>query len=134
MSISLLSGPGGLAACLRATTLGAPYTSLSQPLDIGRSTRTVPPHLRKAVVQRDKHCQFPGCYQPPSRCDAHHLIHWSQGGPTSLGNLRLLCKFHHLIVIHRWGWKLTCHPDGTTTATAPDGRTLHSHGPPSHVA
>ena len=131
MSISLLSGPGGLAACLRATTLGAPYTSLSQPLDIGRSTRTVPPHLRKAVIQRDKHCQFPGCYQPPSRCDAHHLIHWSQGGPTSLGNLRLLCKFHHLVVIHRWGWKLTCHPDGTTTATAPDGRTLHSHGPPS---
>ena len=119
LSISLLSGPGGLAACLRATTLGAPYTSLSQPLDIGRSTRTVPPHLRKAVIQRDQHCQFPGCHQPPSRCDAHHLIHWSQGGPTSLGNLRLLCKFHHLVVIHRWGWKLTCHPDGTTTATAP---------------
>jgi Domain of unknown function (DUF222)/HNH endonuclease len=134
MSISLLSGPGGLASCLRATSLGAPYASLSQPLDIGRSTRTVPPHLRKAVIQRDKHCQFPGCHQPPARCDAHHLIHWSQGGPTSLGNLRLLCKFHHLIVIHRWGWTLTCHPDGTTTATSPDGRTLHSHGPPRHLA
>ncbi len=130
LSITLLSGPGGLASCLRATTLGQPYTSLSQPLDVGRSTRTVPPHLRKAVIQRDEHCQFPGCHQPPSRCDAHHLIHWSQGGPTSLGNLRLLCKFHHLVVIHRWGWKLTCHPDGTTTATSPDGRILHSHGPP----
>ena len=134
LSINLLSGPGGLAACLRATTLGQPYTSLSQPLDIGRSTRTVPPHLRKAVIQRDQHCQFPGCHQPPARCDAHHLIHWSQGGPTSLGNLRLLCKFHHLVVIHRWGWKLTCHPDGTTTATSPDGRILHSHGPPGRTA
>jgi hypothetical protein len=134
MSINLLSGPGGLAACLRATTLGAPYTSLSQPLDVGRSTRTVPPHLRKAVIQRDKHCQFPGCHQPPSRCDAHHLIHWSQGGPTALGNLCLLCKFHHLIVIHGWGWKLTRHPDGTTTATSPDGRILHSHGPPGKTA
>jgi hypothetical protein len=134
MSISLLSGPGGLAACLRATSLGAPYTSLSQPLDVGRSTRTVPPYLRKAVIQRDRHCQFPGCHQPPSRCDAHHLIHWSQGGPTSLGNLRLLCKFHHLIVIHRSGWTLTCHPDGTTTATSPDGRVLHSHGPPGNTA
>jgi hypothetical protein len=130
MSINLLSGPGGLAACLRAATLGAPYTSLSQPLDIGRSTRTVPPHLRKAVIQRDRHCQFPGCHQPPASCDAHHLIHWSKGGPTALGNLKLLCKFHHLIVIHGWGWKLTCHPDGTTT-TSPDGRVLHSHGPPS---
>ncbi len=134
MSINLLSGPGGLAACLRATTLGQPYTSLSQPLDIGRSTRTVPAYLRKAVIQRDQHCQFPGCHQPPARCDAHHLIHWSQGGPTSLGNLRLLCKFHHLVVIHRWGWKLTCHPDGTTTATSPDGRILHSHGPPGRTA
>jgi hypothetical protein len=43
-----------------------------------------------------------------------------------------LCAFHHLIVIHRWGWTLTLHPDGTTTATSPDGRrTYHSHGPPS---
>ncbi len=110
MSISLLSGPGGLAACLRATTLGAPYTSRSQPLDVGRSTRTVPPHLRKAVIHRDRHCQFPGCGQPPARCDAHHLIHWSQGGPTALGNLKLLCKFHHLVVIHRWGWTLDLPP------------------------
>jgi hypothetical protein len=67
-------------------------------------------------------------------CDAHHLIHWSKGGPTALGNLRLLCKFHHLIVIHRWGWKLTCHPDGTTTATSPHGHVLHSHGPPGQTA
>jgi len=134
MSISLLSGPGGLAACLRTTTLGQPYTARSQPLDVGRSTRTVPPYLRKAVIQRDQHCQFPGCTQPPARCDAHHLIHWSKGGPTSLGNLRLLCTFHHLIVIHRWGWELTCHPDGTTTATSPDGRILHSHGPPGKTA
>ena len=33
--------------------------------------------------------------------------------------------------IHRWGWALTLHADGTTTAKSPDGiRTLHSHGPP----
>jgi hypothetical protein len=132
MSITLLSGPGGLASCLRATTLGQPYNSLSQPLDMGAPTPEVPPHLRKAVIQRDQHCQFPGCTQPPSVCQVHHLIPRSKGGPTALWNLRLLCRFHHLIAIHRWGWTLTCHPDGTTTATSPDGRTLHSHGPPSH--
>jgi hypothetical protein len=132
MSINLLSGPGGLASCLRVTTLGEPYNSLSQPLDIGAPTPEVPPHLRKAVIQRDQHCQFPGCAQPPSVCQVHHLIPRSKGGPTALGNLRLTCRFHHLIAIHRWGWKLACHPDGTTTATSPDGRILHSHGPPSH--
>jgi HNH endonuclease len=134
MSITLLSGPGGLASCLRATSLGEPYNSLSQPLDIGAPTPEVPPHLRKAVTQRDQHCQFPGCTQPPSVCQVHHLIPRSKGGPTALGNLRLLCRFHHLVVIHRWGWKLTCHPDGTTTATSPNGRVLHSHGPPGLTA
>ena len=67
-------------------------------------------------------------------CEVHHLIHWAHGGPTSLGNLILLCRFHHQIAIHRWGWAITRHPDGTTTATAPDGRTLHSHSPPQQAA
>ena len=133
-SLDLLSGPGGLASQLRGTLLGAPFSTPSQPLDLGRTTRTIPPHLRTAVIQRDQHCQFPRCTQPPSVCDVHHLIPWANGGPTSLANLRLLCRFHHLIVIHRWRWTITCHPDGTTTATAPDGRTLHSHGPPQQAA
>ena len=133
-SLDLLSGPGGLASQLRGTLLGAPFNTPSQPLDLGRTTRTIPPHLRTAVIQRDQHCQFPRCTQPPSVCDVHHLIPWAKGGPTSLANLRLLCRFHHLVVIHRWRWTITCHPDGTTTATAPDGRTLHSHGPPTQAA
>ena len=133
-SIDLLSGPAGFPAYLRRHLLAARFTSLSQPLDLGRTTRVVPSHLRKAVIQRDKKCRFPGCEQPPQVCQVHHLIPWSQGGATTLGNLALFCRFHHIIVIHRWGWKITCHPDGTTTATAPDGRILHSHGPPTAVA
>ena len=132
--INVVSGPGGLASYLRGALLDAPYTSLSQPLDIGRSTRTVPPHLYRAVILRDQHCQFPGCTQPPSVCEVHHLIPWAKGGPTSLGNLRLFCRFHHQVAIHRWGWTITCHPDGTRTATGPDGRILYSHGPPTQVA
>ena len=61
----------------------------------------------------------------------HHVIPRSQGGATRLDNLTLLCMFHHLIAVHRWGWSLHLHADGTTTATSPDGRkTLHSHSPP----
>jgi hypothetical protein len=45
----------------------------------------------------------------------------------------LLCSFHHLIAVHRWGWGIVLHPDGTLTATSPDRtRTLHDHGPPNH--
>jgi len=133
-SIDLLSGPAGFPASLRTHLLPARFTSLSQPLDLGRTTRVIPPHLRKAVIQRDRKCRFPGCEQPPSVCQIHHLIPWSQGGATALGNLAMFCRYHHIIVIHRWGWKITCHPDGTTTATSPDGRILHSHGPPAAVA
>jgi hypothetical protein len=54
----------------------------------------------------------------------------SEGGPTSLANCCLLCTFHHLIAVHRWGWKLVLNPDATTVATSPHGdRVLHSHAP-----
>jgi HNH endonuclease len=85
------------------------------------------------VAARHPHCAFPGCDQPASVCQIHHLIPRSDGGATALRNLVPLCAFHHLIVIHRWGWTLRLKPDGTTTATSNDGRrTDHSHGPPSH--
>jgi hypothetical protein len=129
----LLSGPAGLAAQHRTRTLDRPFTGRSQPLDVGTPTPIIPPHLRRAVTLRDQHCRFPGCTQPPAVCQIHHLRPRAHGGPTALANLALLCRFHHLTVIHRWAWNLTCHPDGTTTATSPDGRTLHSHSPPQRA-
>jgi Domain of unknown function (DUF222)/HNH endonuclease len=134
LGADLVSGPGGLASYLRSRLLGRPYTGTSQVLDMGAPTAEIPPHLRRAVILRDRHCSFPGCWQPPAACQVHHLIPRSKGGKTALGNLKLLCRFHHLIAIHRWGWTLTCHPDGTTTAAGPGGRTLHSHGPPGQAA
>ena len=134
LGTDLLSGPGGLAGYLRTGLLARPYTGHSQPLDLGAPTAEIPPYLRRAVIQRDKHCQFPGCHQPPVVCQCHHRVPRSKGGMTSLGNLALLCRFHHLIAIHRWGWVLTYHPDGTTTAHGPHGQVLHSHGPPGQAA
>ncbi len=130
-AVRLLSGPDGLAAWLRTRQPGL-AGSVSLPLDIGAATDTIPAHLRRAVARRDRHCRFPGCEQPPAACHVHHLVPRSKGGPTSVANCTLLCTFHHLIAIHRWGWILTLNPDGTTAATSPDGqRTLHSHAPPT---
>jgi hypothetical protein len=75
-----------------------------QPLDIGRSTRIVPIGMRRALVARDQGCAFPGCDRPPSWCDAHHCQPWAEGGPTAIGNLCLLCVFHHDLV-HRDDWR-----------------------------
>jgi hypothetical protein len=127
----LLSGPGGLAAWLRTGLAPGPAASPSLPLDTGSATETIPVHLRRAVTVRDRHCRFPGCAQPPAACQPHHIIPRSQGGPTCLANLLLLCTFHHLIAVHRWGWQITLHPDATVTAASPD---LRSHGPPARAA
>jgi hypothetical protein len=135
LAADALSGPGGLAAQLRASLGNGPLTSASLPLDIGAATETIPAHLRRTVTTRHRRCAFPGCRQPVSVCDIHHIIPRSRGGPTALRNLVPLCLFHHLIAVHRWGWVLTLHPDSTVTATSPDGdRTLHDHGPPSQAA
>jgi hypothetical protein len=130
----LLSGPGGLASWLRTGLAPGPAATPSLPLDTGTATETIPAHLRRAVTVRDRHCRFPGCAQPPAACQPHHLIPRSEGGPTSLRNLLLLCTFHHLIAVHRWGWQITLHSDATVTAVSPDrGRVLHSHSPPAQV-
>ena len=89
--------------------------SRSQILDLGRRTRTVPDRLRRAIVLRDEHCQFPGCRAPASWCDAHHLLHWTRGGETSLDNCLLLCRRHH-VAVHEGGWKLARGPDGIMVA------------------
>ena len=65
-------------------------------LSVGRRTRTIPPHIRRALEERDRGCRFPGC---ASRfTEAHHVRHWADGGETSLSNLLLLCRRHHRAV------------------------------------
>jgi HNH endonuclease len=67
----------------------------SEVLDVGRATRTITPAIWKALVVRDQHCQAVGCDRPPDTCQAHHIVHWTRGGPTNLQNLQLLCWHHH---------------------------------------
>jgi Domain of unknown function (DUF222)/HNH endonuclease len=83
----------------------------SEILDVGRRTRTVPPALRRALSVRDRGCVFDDCHHPTSWCDAHHVQHWADGGPTTLDNLALLCPQHHR-AIHQLGWTLKTNPNG----------------------
>ncbi len=57
---------------------------------------------------------------PVSWCQAHHVVHWIEGGRSAVINLVLYCDHHHHVV-HQPGWheKLDGHelhivrPDGT---------------------
>jgi hypothetical protein len=100
----------------------------SEPLDIGRRTPVVPPSLRRALVVRDGgRCQFPGCDRPQSWCDAHHVVHWADGGPTALSNLVLLCRRHHRATHGGFTVRLI---DGVPVFRRPDGSELSDRGPP----
>ncbi len=134
LAVDLVSGPAGIAAILRRGLLDKPYNTPSLPLDIGFSD-SIPAHIRRAVLLRDRGCAWPRCGRPAVYCDVHHLRHKQDGGDTSLANCVALCQFHHDVCVHRRGWQLTLHPDGTTEARSPDGRqVLRSHAPPSPQA
>ncbi|WP_422758175.1 DUF222 domain-containing protein [Paenarthrobacter sp. C1] len=118
----------------------------SQILDIGRTTRIFPPHIRKAITARDQGCAFPDCTLPAPWCEAHHITYWSQGGTTGTNNATLLCTHHHHL-IHKEHWRITIqngvpwfiphptstptkHPDATTTTHHPE----HDTGRSRHVS
>ncbi|MEV7036901.1 DUF222 domain-containing protein [Amycolatopsis sp. NPDC051061] len=83
----------------------------SEPLDLGRQRRLVPPGIRRALYLRDRGCAFPGCHRPPRHCQGHHVRHWADGGPIELGNMVLMCAHHHRL-LHRSGWQVRIAADG----------------------
>ena len=122
MTVALLG-----CALLGALAVFQALLAAGQPLDLGRTKRVVPPHLRRAVELRDRHCVFTGCQAPSYWCDVHHLVHWIDGGETSLDNSGLLCERHHTQVHH--GFRIDRRPDGTWRTYRPDGTEIVPHPP-----
>jgi 5-methylcytosine-specific restriction endonuclease McrA len=90
-------------------------------VEVAARTRTIPPAIRRALHHRDQGCRFPGCAVRFGQ--GHHIIHWAQGGPTTLPNLTLLCRRHHRAV-HEEGYQVDRQPDGALRFRRPDGRVL----------
>ena len=103
----------------------------SEPLDMGRKTQVVPAPIRRALVVRDGGCRFPGCGRPQSWCDAHHVVHWADGGETALTNLILLCRPHHRAVHERYRVELQGNGPVFTRA---DGSSLGADRAPPALA
>jgi hypothetical protein len=90
-----------------------------QVLDMGQEQRLFSRHIRRALDVRDKECVFAGCHAPTWWCDAHHVLHWIDGGETSVENGALLCERHHTKVHH--GFRIELQPDGRWRTYRPDG-------------
>jgi hypothetical protein len=127
---TILSGPTLLRLACDSGIVVAKTDAADNLLDIGRRTRTIPPALRRALWLRDGGCRFPGCCAR-AYCEAHHIEHWSFGGPTSLLNTVLLCHYHH-VLLHEGGFGIVRAPDGTLLFLDPDCRCIHhAPAPPS---
>ncbi|MFC7491959.1 MULTISPECIES: HNH endonuclease signature motif containing protein [unclassified Knoellia] len=77
--------------------------------DLGRVTRLFTSGQRRFLWHRDGQCTFPGCRAPAAWTQAHHLVHWVDGGPSDLQNAALLCQRHHTQV-HDQRLIATVHP------------------------
>ncbi|MGY1780169.1 DUF222 domain-containing protein [Geodermatophilus sp. SYSU D01036] len=97
------------------------------PLDLGREQRLMSRHIRRAAELRDGGCVFAGCDAPTWWCDVHHLVHWIDGGDTSLENSALLCERHHTKVHH--GFRVERQPDGRWQTWRPDGSEIATPAP-----
>jgi hypothetical protein len=72
--------------------------------DMSRKHRVVHPSLRRKLMSRDKGCRFPGCTHE-KWLDAHHVVHWADGGETTAENLVMLCSKHHRL-LHEGGFEI----------------------------
>jgi hypothetical protein len=90
-----------------------------EPLAVGRTRRTAPAPMRRALVVRDRGCCFASCDRPPEWTDAHHVKFWGRDdGKTEVANMRLVCRFHHRL-LHEGGWSLEQTADGRMVARPP---------------
>lgn len=83
-----------------ADIIPAVLGTTGEVLDLGRTRRLASLGQRRALWHRDQGCTIPGCSIPAAWCDAHHIVHWADGGPSDLSNYALLCPRHHTDV-HR---------------------------------
>ncbi|TNC24803.1 HNH endonuclease signature motif containing protein [Amycolatopsis alkalitolerans] len=120
-----------------ARVIPAVLGAKGQPLFLGRASRLAGAAQRHALVVRDKGCAHPGCDRGPKWTTPHHVIPWSQSGPTDLGNLVLLCARHHRMA-HHSGWDIRFRhgipeflpPSWLDSARTPRRNLAHTLGPP----
>ena len=130
-AVNLLSGPGGLASFLAAAS-SAPARR-SEPAAGHRLFRDHPGRDPQRGHPARPALPVPRLSPARSVCQVHHVKHKKNGGETSITNCVLLCRFHHLIVLHKWDWSLVLNRDGTTTAWNKDrtrSSTARAPGPP----
>ena len=102
-----------------ARVKGVVFSSEGLPLWHGHTKRVATKAQMNALRARYGACG--GCGADMWICDGHHVEPVSQGGPTNIDNMMLLCWWCHQKV-HHHGWR-----------EVPDGRGLYTIAPPERI-
>ncbi len=112
-----------------ARIVGIVYSSKGVPLWRGPALPRPTKAQMDALIARYGEC--PGCGEHYAVCQAHHIRPRSQGGPTDIDNLMLLCWGCH-DKVHHHGWRVV--PSGDLHTIAPPERVRYgparAPGPP----
>jgi hypothetical protein len=123
--VVLESGPGVGRQALEAVLCNAVVEVTGRaeggtPMRYGRTQRTAPPALARAVLYRDGlRCAADGC-DSRYRLQIHHINSWAQGGETNPEDLIALCWFHHQVVVHQRGFHIYRTTHGRIRFRAPE--------------
>jgi hypothetical protein len=125
--LAVIAGGGIVPTPLLADLirLGARVRPVADAADLGAEPRYRPSaELARFVRNRDQTCAFPCCPRSAERCDVDHSTPYGPGGLTHPGNLKCLCRKHHLLKTF-WtgptGWTDQQLCDGTIVWISPTG-------------
>ncbi len=122
---------GVLKQLLSNTTIQAVFERGGRPVNLGRSARVVPHRIAALILDRDRMCRNPLC-SATKGLEAHHVVHWTDGGLTNTCNLGALCRHCHR-AHHAGKFSITGNadnPDGLIFRR-PDGTIIEGAAKPS---
>jgi HNH endonuclease len=70
------------------------WETAGTPVNLGRTVRTFPDHIRRLILDRDRTCRRPGCSNTKG-LEVHHVQHWEDGGESNPDNGAGLCSGDH---------------------------------------
>jgi hypothetical protein len=101
-----------------------------EAIELGRAARLPNVALRRKLeLEQPEGCAWSGCSLPVAWTEAHHIVHWADGGVTAAANLILLCRFHHGR-IHTAGWTVEKTGPGQAIITHHEDHQGHDTGQP----
>jgi hypothetical protein len=87
--------PGALIPWLEHADIERAVFGPSPRVEISITSRLFSGATRRGVELRDRQCTHPYCDDPEADCDIDHIVPYTEGGPTSQENGRVLCGFHN---------------------------------------